>query len=135
MKKFMKKQNVVDTAVNLALGGGANVAIDYVVSSIDALSDIDERYINAGKLVIGAVGSSMVSNKMAKSALDGIAIVGASNLIKSLMGGETSVDGGATGVPAGTVGRLIGRARMPRKSFGRAIRSSVNGVPASTYMQ
>lgn len=133
MKKFMKKQNVVDTAVNLALGGGANVAIDYAVQSIDALASIDTKYINAGKLVIGAVASSMVSNKMAKSAFDGIAVVGASNLIKELMGGGESAET-TTGVPAGTVGRLIGRARSPRKSFGRAIRRGMNGVPASTFV-
>ena len=133
MKKFLKKQNVVDTAVNLALGGGANVAIDYAVQSIDALASIDTKYINAGKLVIGAVASSMVSNKMAKSAFDGIAVVGASNLIKELMGGSETAES-TTGVPAGTVGRLIGRARSPRKSFGRAIRRGMNGVPASTFV-
>ena len=131
----MKKQNVVDTAISLALGGGANVVVDYATSSIDALASVDEKWINAGKLVIGAVGSAFFGNKMAKDALNGIAVVGASNLIKGLMNQTPAVDnGGASGVPYGTVGRL-NRRRLPNRRLTSTIRNTMNGVPASTFVQ
>lgn len=143
MKKIMKKENVVDTAIALALGGGANVAFDYI-SNVTGLDETvgDDRIMNAIKLVGGAIGSAMVSNRIAKDALNGVAVVGASNLIKSFMGTSSSengngngdgADGGSAGVPIDTVGRLL-TARAPRKNYAREVKQNINGVPAGTFM-
>lgn len=140
-RKFVKKENVVDTALALALGGGANVAMDYVRSSVDALATLDDKIYNAGKLVVGAVASSMIGNKMAKDAFNGIAVVGASNLIAGLMddtktedqGNGNGSDGGSQGVPNGTVAQLL-HAASPRRSYASKIRNGANGVPASTFV-
>lgn len=126
-KNPFKKQSALDAALQIGIGGAANVAVDYLKSNIDALATVDEKWINAGKFVLGAVGSSMVSDRMVKAAMDGIAVVGVSDLVKSLMDGTTPAEG-ASGVPAGTIGR-IGRRYVPghRRAAASVIRG-VNGV-------
>ena len=120
-----KKQSIVDCAINVGLGGASNVAIDYAVDMLkeSAGVEIEDMYVNIGKFAIGAVGSSMVSNKYLKSALDGVAVVGVSNLVKELIEGtpSSSSEGEtpATGVPYGTVGRIV---RTPNIRYARAMR-------------
>ena len=82
-----KKQSIIDCAINVGLGGASNVAIDYAIDMVkeSAGVEIEDMYVNIGKFVIGAVGSSMVTNKYLKSAMDGVAVVGVSNLVKGLM--------------------------------------------------
>lgn len=134
-KNPFKKQSAIDCAINVGIGGGANVAIDYAVDMLNDSMDapIDDLYINIGKLAIGAVGSSMVSNKYLKSALDGIAVVGVSNLVKGLMDGSADSPGEKTptsGVPFGTVGRIV---RTPNLNYARQMgtkknKRSVSGI-------
>lgn len=121
-----KKQSIIDCAINVGLGGASNVAIDYAIDMVkeSAGVEIEDMYVNIGKFVIGAVGSSMVTNKYLKSAMDGVAVVGVSNLVKGLMedSGTTGSGEGATpaaGVPAGTVGRIV---RTPNIRYARAMR-------------
>ena len=128
MKKIFKKESAISTAINVGLGGAANVAIDLAIENIDQLAGVSEDYINGGKFVAGVLGSSLTSNRYLKAAMDGIATVGAANLAKSLMAGETKKedegDGngngdGANGVPYGTVGKVI----PGHRAFGKAIKA------------
>lgn len=125
MKNPFKKASILDTVVNVGVGGAANVAIDYVVSNIDALKTMEATTINAGKVALGAIVGSMVSNKYLRAATDGIATVGVSSLIAGMMSEE-----GAAGLPNGMIGyRRIRRAGNP------SFRKHISGVAApSNFM-
>ena len=105
-KNPFKKQSIIDTVVNVGIGGAANVAIDYVVSQVDAIQSLGDTTINAGKIALGALVGSMVSNKMLRAAADGVATVGVSNLIAGLMSDTENKP--ASGLPYGTVGLPYG---------------------------
>lgn len=125
-KNPFKKNNVVDTLINVGVGGAGNVAADYVINNVDMLKNLDADTINIGKFIVGSVGSAMVSNKYAKALMDGFAVVGASNYIGGLMATQ-----GTTGVPAGTIGRV--RYMAPRRGGARGFVSrKMSGVPAGT---
>ena len=128
-KNPFKKNNVVDTLINVGVGGAGNVAADYIIDSIqkDAKEPWSPDTINLGKFIIGSVGSAMVSNKYAKALMDGFAVVGASNYISSLMAESQTT----SGVPAGTIGRA--RYIAPRRGGARGFVSrKMSGVPAGT---
>lgn len=127
-KNPFKKQSIVDTVVNVGIGGAANVAIDYVVSQVEAIQSLGDTTINAAKIALGAVAGSMVSNKMLRAACDGIATVGVSNLVKGLMDGDTTSKEDVKGLPYGTIGRVI----PGNRAYRRARR--VSGVGAATVM-
>lgn len=128
-KNPFKKGNVVDTLINVGIGGAGNVAADYLIKSVDSLATLDPSYINLGKFVIGSVGSAMVGNKYVKALMDGFAVVGASNYISSLMD-DTATPEGAAGVPAGTIGRA--RYVAPRRAYAKRFASKTSGVPSET---
>ena len=127
-KNPFKKQSIVDTVVNVGIGGAANVAIDYVVSQVEAIQSLGDTTINAAKIALGAVAGSMVSNKMLRAACDGIATVGVSNLVKGLMDGDTTSKEDVKGLPYGTIGRVIPGNRAYRRA------RKVSGVGAATVM-
>ena len=107
-KNPFKKQSIIDTAINVGVGGAANVAIDYVVSQVDALKGLGDTTVNAMKIVAGAVVGSMVDNKIARAACDGVATVGVSNLIAGMIDGTDAPENGQGGLPYGTIsGRVI----------------------------
>lgn len=126
-KNPFKKQSIVDTLVNVGIGGAANVAIDYVMDQVDAVATMEDTTKNVVKIVGGALIGGMISNKYGRAAADGIAVVGVSNLISGLMddsstgGSDTSVDAGAEGLPGGTIGRI----RVGSRAYRRAV--SKNG--------
>ena len=123
MKNPFKKSNIIDTVINVGIGGGANVAVDYIFGSVDALASLGDTTKNAIKIALGAIGGSMTGNKYLRAAADGIAVVGASNLIASYLPGAastTTTTETTTGVPYGTIGRV----RMGQRGFAR----KVNGV-------
>lgn len=124
-KNPFKKSNVVDTLINVGVGGAGNVAADYLINNVDMLKSLDADTINLGKFVFGSVGSAMVSNKYAKALMDGFAVVGASNYISSLMADQTT-----SGVPAGTIGRA--RYIAPRRAYARRFAGKTSGVPEGT---
>lgn len=107
-KNPFKKSSIIDTVVNVGIGGAANVAIDYVVSQVDAIQSLGDTTINAGKIALGALVGSMVSNKMLRAAADGVATVGVSNLIAGLMSESESDTKPSSGLPYGTVGLPYG---------------------------
>lgn len=100
MKNPFKKSGVIDTVVNVGIGGAANVAMDYLFKSVPTLA-LDEQTKNLVKVAVSAFGGSMVSGSSAKyirPALDGIGVVGASKLIESyLPTGEGGGDDGEGG--------------------------------------
>ena len=103
-----KKSSIVDTVINVGVGGAANVAMDYAVENIDFLKSLGDTTVNIIKIGVGALAGSMVSNRYARAAADGLATVGASDLIKSYI-----TTAPASGVPfMGT-----GRTRTGQKNF------------------
>lgn len=125
MKNPFRKQGIIDTLVNVGIGGAANVAMDYAVAKIDALSSLDQTTINAVKIAVGALGGSMTKNKYLRAAVDGIATVGVSNLVA----GYINQSEPASGLPEGTIGRL----HMGQRGFRRARR--VSGVQGASFME
>lgn len=120
----------MDTVVNVGIGGAANVAIDYLVSQVDAVKSLGDTTINAAKVALGAVVGSMVSNKMLRAACDGVATVGVSNLVSGLLIDGTPTSGmpnGTIGLPNDTVGRIIPGNRAYRRAH-RKVSGVATGV-------
>ena len=120
----------MDTVVNVGIGGAANVAIDYVVSQVEAIQSLGDTTINAAKVALGAVVGSMVSNKMLRAACDGVATVGVSNLVSGLLADATPASGmpyGTIGLPKDTVGRIIPGNRAYRRAH-RKVSGVATGV-------
>lgn len=126
-KKLFDTKNIIDTAVNVGLGGAANVAIDYAVQNVEALSDMDQSTINLGKFALGVIGSAMVSDKMVKAAFDGVATVGISNFVANILNSDNQATTTA-GVPDGTIGA---RKYVPsRRALANRLRKQqVSGAP------
>lgn len=127
-KNPFNKQSIVDTVINVGIGGAANVAIDYVVNSVDAIKSLGDTTVNAAKIAIGTIAGSMVSNKMLRAACDGIATVGVSNLVAGLMEDKVEAPGG---LPYGTIS---GRVRPGNAAYRRARVRKVSGVNAGAVM-
>ena len=129
MKNPFKKSSIVDTVVNVGIGGAANVGMDYLFGLIPAgtFGNNEDTVKNAIKIGVGAIGGSMVSCASAKylrPAFDGIATVGASQLIDGLISGTTAAP--TTGVP------FIGRAG---KKIGQRGYKSVRGTGNVNFME
>ena len=119
MKNPFKKSSVIDTVVNVGIGGAANVAMDYIKANYLGILNLSDTTYNAVKIAVGAIGGSMISGKYARAAVDGIATVGAANLIDGLLNGESNPNTeGSAGAP------FIGRARMGQRGFRRAVRGT-----------
>lgn len=118
MKNPFKKSSIIDTVVNVGIGGGANVAIDYLVDSVDMLKSLSSTYINAGKIVLGAFAGTMLKNKYARAAADGVATVGAANLVSGFITGSTATPEATAGLAPGT----IGNPHLGNKSYRRGVR-------------
>lgn len=126
MKNPFKKSSITDTLVNVGIGGAANAAMDYAVANgLVPASAAD--YTNYIKLGVGVLGGTMISGKVARAAFDGLATVGASDIIKELIAGTTE------SAPAPTEGLpFIGatRRRMGQRGF-----RSVRGTGAVAFME
>ena len=108
MAKLFKKKGITDTLVSVGVGGAANVAMDYAWGALaDTLGSLAE-YKNYIKIAVGALGGSMTKGKIAHAAFDGIAVVGASELISGLVAGTdaASAQQATDGLPYGTIGRV-----------------------------
>lgn len=127
-KNPFKKKSLMDTLVNVGIGGAANVVYDQVLGSVleDSLSSMENPGLvnNIIKIVGGAVVGGMISNQYARAAADGIAVVGVSNLVNDLMSSDsstptptsTSTPNEIEGLPSGTVGRIVlGNRRYKRR--------------------
>lgn len=133
-KNPFKKSSITDTIVNVGIGGAANVAVDYLVDQIQENSEnsIGDTTINAIKIAAGAILGSMVSNKYARAACDGIATVGVSNMVAGIMadsGVDAGSDNATSGLPYGTIGRVVPGNRAYMKKVKR-----VSGAGAAAVM-
>ena len=136
MKNPFKKKSLVDTLMNVGIGGVANVAIDYVWNMAGLDNIVAENITfaqsstvkNAVKVLGGALAGGMVSGRYGRAAADGVATVGASNLIADLINGSDvpATTAPSSGLPSGTIGR-VGRRIYPR---GRKI-AGVGNNPSS----
>ena len=126
MKNPFKKTAIVDTVINVGIGGAANVAMNYAFGKIDALASLGDTTKQAIKIAVGALAGTMTTNKYLRAAADGIATVGASELIS----GYLPVEETATEAPAGLPYGMIGRAGV--KHLGnKAFKKKVAGVAAT----
>ena len=127
-KKLFDTKNIIDTAVNVGIGGAANVAIDYAVQNIEFLATMEQDTLNLGKFALGVIGSAMVSDKMVKAAFDGVATVGIANYAATLLAADSAKTETTAGVPYGTVGA---RRYVPlRRPLANALRKQmVSGAP------
>ncbi len=122
-----KKKSLTDTLVNVAIGGAANVAIDYIEKEFNVPQEegkekpLSDTVVNVIKIGLGAVVGGMVENQMARAAADGVAVVGVSNLISGLM--DDSAEG-ASGIPYGTIGSPVTRAHLGNKYFKKAAKKA-----------
>lgn len=123
MKNPFKKSSITDTLINVGVGGAANAAMDYAVANVEALASLGETTVNLIKIGVGALGGSMVSSKVARAGFDGLATVGASDLIKSYITPAAP----ASGAP------FIGRVRAGQRGF-RVARKGVRGTGALPFM-
>ena len=126
MKNPFKLQNAISTGVAVMIGGGANVLADWGIEQLN-LSEEYKKYVDAGKVVVGAVAGSMINGKKygwLKSACDGIAIVGASHLVSGLINTEST-----SGLPEGTIGRI----RLGQRGFRPYKR--VAGLGGASFME
>lgn len=105
IKNPFKKGNIMDTVVNVGIGGAANAAADYAMSQIDTLASLEDSTKNYIKLGIGVLGGTMVSNKYLRAAVDGIATVGVADIVKGLLAGDAPTTT-TSGLKPGTIGRV-----------------------------
>lgn len=115
MAKKFKKSGITETLINVGTGGAANALVDVAVEYV--APNTSDMYVNIGKLVGGVVlGSTMGSNKMMRAAADGVATVGAANLVKSLISNGFGSDEGTTGFKRDVIGRMrAGHSRLARR--------------------
>lgn len=141
MKNPFKLKNVISSATAIAIGGAGNVAMDYAFNNLSFLQTLGENggatpdtTKNAIKVAVGAVGGSLVPTKYGwlKSALDGTAIVGASELINGLIGETKPETETPAGLPKGTIGQIGRGYKLGQKGFLKV--SGVAGNAASSFM-
>ena len=138
MKKGFKKFNLnsaISNATAMALAGAGSAGVDWLLKKYDVIpGDWDETIVNAVKVAGGALLASMVDSKtlygIPKAAGDGIATVGAYNLVAAMLpeADKATVE---TATPAGLPEGMIGRIRMGQKGFRRA---RVAGVQGADFM-
>lgn len=130
MKNFLKgKTGIVDTLVNVGIGGAANVAVDFAMAKVDALASLSSTTKNAIKIAAGALGGSLFKNKYAHAALDGVAVVGVSDLVREYIDTNPTAES-TSGLPEGTIGRIT----LGQRNFRRASGKRVAGVAGADFM-
>lgn len=132
IKSFNTKA-AITTATSMAVAGAGSAVVDWVLAKYNVLpADWGDTAVQAGKVVVGAVGGSMIKNQIVKSVFDGIATVAASKLVAGMLP-ETTNNAGSeetettAGLPEGTIGRI----RLGQRGFRRA---RVSGVAGADFM-
>ena len=128
-KSFSTKSAIATGTSVLAAGAGSAVA-DWALAKWDIIPADYAQYTNIGKVLVGAVVGSMVKNQIAKSAFDGIATVGAANLVAGWLPAAETTTTTSTDPAAGLPEGMIGRLRMGQRGFRRGVRG-VSATPAA----
>ena len=132
--KSFNSKSAIKTGVSVLVAGAGSAVADWALEKYDVIPAEYKQYTNVGKILLGAIGGSMVKNEYVKSAMDGIATVAAANLVAGYLptedgGGNAGGNngGGTSGLPDG----MIGRIRMGQRGFRRA---RVAGVQGADFM-
>lgn len=126
-KSFSTKAAIA-TATSMAVAGAGSAVVDWALAKYDVLpASWGDTAVQAGKIVVGAIGGSMIKNQIAKSVFDGIATVAAAKLVAGMLPeGDASNDGSTqmTGLPEGTIGRI----RLGQRGFRRGRVAGMGGA-------
>lgn len=130
IKSFNTKA-AITTATSVAVAGAGSAVVDWALKKYDVIpADWGDTVVQAGKIVLGAVGGSMIKNQIVKSVFDGIATVAAANLTKGFLPEDAAT---TDGLPQGTIGRI----KLGQRGFRVAPKNrKVSGVgnAASSFM-
>ena len=127
--KSFNTKSAIATATSMAVAGAGSAVVDWALAKYDVLpASWGDTAVQAGKIVVGAIGGSMIKNQIAKSVFDGIATVAAAKLVAGML--PEGENGGAlqtTGLPDGTIGRI----RLGQRGFRRG---RVAGMAGADFM-
>ena len=132
--KSFNAKSAIATATSMAVAGAGSAVVDWALAKYDVLpAEWGDTAVQAGKIVVGAIGGSMIKNQIAKSVFDGIATVAAAKLVEGMLqendadksgdadkGGSTQM----TGLPDGTIGRI----RLGQRGFRRGRLAGMAGA-------
>lgn len=122
--KSFSSKSAIATGTSVLVAGAGSAVADWALAKWDVIPAEYAQYTNIGKVIVGAVAGSMIKNQIAKSAFDGIATVGAANLVAGWLPEGTKT---TEGLPEGMIGRL----RMGQRGFRRAAVRGVNATPSA----
>lgn len=131
--KSFNTKSAISTATSMVVAGAGSAVVDWALAKYDVLpASWGDTAVQAGKIVVGAIGGSMIKNQIAKSVFDGIATVASAKLVEGMLPDGTT-DGGAksnmgpSGLPEGTIGRI----RLGQRGFRRG---RVAGMAGADFM-
>ncbi len=128
IKSFNTKAAIA-TATSMAVAGAGSAVVDWALAKYNVIpADWGNTVVQAGKVVIGAVGGSMIKNQIVKSVFDGIATVAAAKLTEEFLPETTATP---AGLPEGTIGRVN---RLGQRGFRRGISRKVAGLAGADFM-
>lgn len=131
LKSFNTK-SAIKTGTSVLVGGIGSAIADWLLAKYDIIPADYQQYTNAGKVVVGAIAGSMVKNDIVKSAFDGIATVGAAELVKGFLpdaAAEPAIETDpVTGLPKGMIGAA--RRHLGQRGFARKM-TGVGSTPAA----
>ena len=127
--KSFNTKSAIATATSMAVAGAGSAVVDWALAKYDVLpASWGDTAVQAGKIVVGAIGGSMIKNQIAKSVFDGIATVAAAKLVAGMLPeGDADKNGSAlqtTGLPEGTIGRI----RLGQRGFRRGRVAGMGGA-------
>lgn len=126
--KSFNTKSAIATGTSVFFAGAGSAVADWLLAKYDVIPADYQQYTNIGKVIVGAVAGSMIKNQIAKSAFDGIATVGAANLVAGWLPEDQTKE---TSTPAGLPEGMIGRLRMGQRGFRRAAVRGVNATPSA----
>lgn len=126
--KSFNTKSAIATATSMAVAGAGSAVVDWALAKYDVLpASWGDTAVQAGKIVVGAIGGSMIKNQIAKSVFDGIATVAAAKLVAGMLPEDDADKGGSTqmtGLPDGTIGRI----RLGQRGFRRGRVAGMGGA-------
>lgn len=127
--KSFSTKSAIATATSMAVAGAGSAVVDWALAKYDVLpASWGDTAVQAGKIVVGAIGGSMIKNQIAKSVFDGIATVAAAKLVAGMLpegddaGAKSNI--GPSGLPEGTIGRI----RLGQRGFRRGRVAGMGGA-------
>ena len=127
--KSFNAKSTIATATSMVVAGAGSAVVDWALAKYDVLpASWGDTAVQAGKIVVGAIGGSMIKNQIAKSVFDGIATVASAKLVAGMLPeGENGGTLQTTGLPEGTIGRI----RLGQRGFRRG---RVAGMAGADFM-